>query len=143
MHKNEYPRLKKLTVVYAEDEAEIRDIASGFFKPYFANFVAAPNGMEAYKIIKELKPDVLITDIMMPMQNGSDLIRRIQQHPGLAAMPILLLSSAGTDRPLDACAMRACFGGRPGHSRTENRAGKCAIFYAGSETEYTWSAIGA
>lgn len=82
MHKNEYPRLKKLTVVYAEDEAEIRDIASGFFKPYFANFVAAPNGMEAYKIIKELKPDVLITDIMMPMQNGLEFIRKLDEENG-------------------------------------------------------------
>ena len=69
MHKNEYPRLKKLTVVYAEDEAEIRDIASGFFKPYFANFVAAPNGVEVYKVIKELKPDVLTLIIQTDIHN--------------------------------------------------------------------------
>lgn len=39
--------------------------------------------------------NLVITDMMMPDEDGVDLIRRLQQHPQLTALPVVILSSAG------------------------------------------------
>ena len=47
--------------------------------------------------------NLVLTDMMMPEADGVDLIRQLQQHPQLAALPVIILSSAGRLPVQQAC----------------------------------------
>lgn len=51
-----------------------------------------PNGAEAYAICLDEAPDVVLTTDEMPMMDGWTLIRRLQAHPGLADIPVIMMS---------------------------------------------------
>ena len=55
----------------------------------------APHGAAALAKIAEAKPDLVITDWMMPVMDGVELICRLKDKPCTRALPVLLLSAAG------------------------------------------------
>jgi DNA-binding response OmpR family regulator len=60
--------------------------------------VSAGNGAEALEKIRQLKPDLVVADIMMPVMTGNELTRAIRQDDSLRAIPIILLTArAGTE----------------------------------------------
>lgn len=75
-----YSELKKLTVVFAEDDDEVRKIVAGLLEDFFGNLILAKDGIEAYEAVKANKPDILITDILMPRMNGLELIKQITEE---------------------------------------------------------------
>ena len=46
-------------------------------------------------VVAQAPPDLVITDIMMPVMNGAELIRRLHAEPTTAAIPILAVSANG------------------------------------------------
>ncbi|MES2689219.1 MAG: response regulator [Bacteroidota bacterium] len=57
----------------------------------------AANGKEALEFIEKEKYDLLITDLMMPYSNGFEVISRFKQHPNAEGVPIIVISSVGTE----------------------------------------------
>ncbi|MEL6408241.1 MAG: response regulator, partial [Chloroflexota bacterium] len=53
----------------------------------------ASNGREALNIIREIQPDLIITDIMMPEMNGYQLIKLMRQNPEYANIQIIAMSA--------------------------------------------------
>lgn len=53
----------------------------------------ALDGSEALRALSEHRPDVLVTDIMMPHLNGVDLVRLVRERADLAELPIVVLSA--------------------------------------------------
>lgn len=64
--------------------------------------VEAHNGAIALKRAKESRPDLVVTDLMMPVMGGRELIDRLRSSPELISIPILILSANGSLRPGDA-----------------------------------------
>ena len=60
-------------------------------------FFEASNGLEMMEKLKEVKPDLLITDINMPKCNGIDLARRLKADSELCNIPFIVMSSAGNN----------------------------------------------
>jgi DNA-binding response OmpR family regulator len=54
---------------------------------------AAPDGMQALEIIHKKKPQLVITDIVMPKMDGFALCKALKSHPDLKQIPVLLLTS--------------------------------------------------
>jgi len=54
--------------------------------------VQARNGIRAHQLARELQPDVIILDLMMPVQDGWDLFRSMQQDPLTAEIPVVACS---------------------------------------------------
>jgi CheY-like chemotaxis protein len=54
----------------------------------------ARNGVEALDAVKLGRPDVIVTDWMMPLMDGAELCRRLKAQPDLANVPILVHSAA-------------------------------------------------
>ncbi len=69
----------------------------------------ASNGQEGVEKALEHKPDLIIMDLMMPVMDGATAVEIIKKNPGLAHIPIVVLSaypSGGqADRALDAGAV--------------------------------------
>ena len=57
----------------------------------------AADGKEALVKIAELKPDLVILDIMMPKMDGLEVCRRLRADPELAGIPVILLSARAQD----------------------------------------------
>jgi CheY-like chemotaxis protein len=52
----------------------------------------AGDGAAALRAVLELPPDLVVTDMMMPVMDGNELIRRLRSEPATAGIPILAAS---------------------------------------------------
>ncbi len=57
----------------------------------------ADNGRIGIEKVKELHPDIVLTDILMPEMDGFDVIKAIKGDPELATTPILIMSNLGQE----------------------------------------------
>ncbi len=55
----------------------------------------ARDGQEAWEMIQQDPPDVLVTDVQMPRMDGFELSRRIRSHAATKDLPILMLTAKG------------------------------------------------
>jgi two-component system, chemotaxis family, chemotaxis protein CheY len=53
---------------------------------------SASNGLDALQILKGIRPDILITDMMMPKMDGSELITELKKHTEMSTIPIIVLA---------------------------------------------------
>jgi len=72
--------LKNLTVLYVEDDEQVRKNAVEYLGRICKNVLEAKNGKEAIAVWKTSKPDIIITDINMPRLNGLDMASYIRAH---------------------------------------------------------------
>ena len=72
--------LKNLTLLYVEDDTEVRRNAVEYLSRLCQEVYEAENGKEAIKVWREKKPDIIITDISMPRLNGLDMAQYIRAH---------------------------------------------------------------
>ncbi|MEO6850750.1 MAG: response regulator, partial [Mucilaginibacter sp.] len=82
--------IKSMLII--EDNKEI----SEYIKQVFVNeymVYEADNGEEGLKMILELMPDIIISDVMMPGINGIELCRRVKEDPNLNHIPVILLTA--------------------------------------------------
>jgi CheY-like chemotaxis protein len=71
--------LKTLAVLYVEDDHEVQQQLSLFLEPKVGKLYTAFNGQEALEAYKKYKPDVIITDIRMPIMDGLELAKAIRE----------------------------------------------------------------
>jgi len=81
-------------VLVVDDEAAIRDLVSDMLHDEGYDVVAARNGTEALQALAETPPDLLLTDWMMPIMNGRDLLEHLRQQPHLDGMAVVVMSAA-------------------------------------------------
>lgn len=81
-------------ILVAEDEADLRGFIVGVLKETYA-VDAAANGAEARELMKQNRPDLVLTDVMMPEVSGLDLTRVIKEDPSLRNIPVILLTARG------------------------------------------------
>jgi len=71
--------LKGLRLLVVDDEPDTREFVSFTLEQYGAEVIAVASVAEALATLREFKPDVLVSDIGMPSQDGYSLIRKIRQ----------------------------------------------------------------
>lgn len=57
--------------------------------------VVAPDGEEALAAVARRRPDVIVSDVLMPRRDGFALCRRLKEDPQTASIPVILLTSVG------------------------------------------------
>jgi CheY-like chemotaxis protein len=82
-------------ILLCDDEIHILRAAEFKLKRAGHDVEVASDGQEAWELIEERPPDVLVTDYQMPRMDGLQLIERVRQDPGLQELPILLLTAKG------------------------------------------------
>ncbi|QZT36755.1 response regulator [Halosquirtibacter xylanolyticus] len=83
---------EKPSVLVVDDNKELRDLLQETLSSYFNVFVKG-NGKEAYEWVMENRPDIIISDVMMPVMNGFEFTRLIKQDESLCHIPIVLLTA--------------------------------------------------
>jgi len=88
------------TILIVDDEEEIRNSIVEMLVHKFYKVEQARNGKEALEIISRKKPDLIISDIRMPVMDGMKLLKEIKQQEILKDIPVIVLSakSSGSNR---------------------------------------------
>jgi CheY-like chemotaxis protein len=87
------PPLSGFKVLVVDDDADAREVVSTALALCGARTAAASSAREALQILPEFQPDVLVSDIAMPGEDGYTLIRRVRAlGPGLADVPAVALT---------------------------------------------------
>lgn len=82
------------TVLVVDDERDVRELVTQVLRSR-CNVLEAVDGMEALSIIRAQKPDVVITDMMMPGLDGAGLLREVRADLAIAHTPVIFLTAAG------------------------------------------------
>lgn len=83
---------EKPTVLLVEDENAVREyIKDSLFDHY--HILEAENGKHALEIIRENEPDLIVSDIMMPVMDGLELTRTLKTDLKTCHIPIILLTA--------------------------------------------------
>jgi len=83
---------KKKKVLLVDDNHDILDLLEVFLFAKF-NIITAINGFEALKKAHDLSPDIIITDIMMPVMDGIKFINSLRMDPKTASIPVVAVTS--------------------------------------------------
>ena len=87
-------RLSGLHVLVVEDEPDVRDLLRRLLEDRGAEVSAAASAGEAFEALSERRPDVLVSDIGMPEEDGYSLIRRVRAHAdGISNVPAVALTA--------------------------------------------------
>jgi len=80
-------------ILVVEDEPDQRFLLRRSFTRAGHEVTEAADGAAALRVIRESRPDLLVTDLMMPVMGGAELIRRLRSEPATAAIPIPVTSA--------------------------------------------------
>ncbi|MBQ3753181.1 MAG: response regulator [Prevotella sp.] len=83
-------------VLVVEDDADVADLLKQTLGRYFHVRVAM-DGAAALEWLKDNKPDLIVSDVMMPVMNGYELTRRLRSQASLQTIPIILLTALTAD----------------------------------------------
>jgi CheY-like chemotaxis protein len=79
-------------ILIVDDEPDIRFMMRLIFESAGHHVSEARHGATGLKSVKARHPDLVTTDVMMPMMDGLEFIRRLRSDPETAAIPILAVS---------------------------------------------------
>ncbi|RHK03333.1 DNA-binding response regulator [Acidaminococcus sp. AM05-11] len=85
---------RQQTVLIADDEAQIREILSLYFKKEGFKVIEAADGAEALVQIQAGKPDIILLDIMMPVLDGLEVCKQVRK---ISDVPIIMLTAKDSD----------------------------------------------
>lgn len=95
MQKEFLEKLKSLTVLYAEDEVGIRENIADSLGYYVKEVFQASNGAEALEVCGDKNPDIILSDIHMPVLNGIEFVKKVREKN--RTIPIVMIT-AHTDK---------------------------------------------
>ncbi len=83
--------LKSLTILYVEDDDDVRELLTRFLKRRVGTLHVAKNGQEGVELFKTCNPDVVITDIKMPVMDGLEMAENIKSS--VQETPVIVITA--------------------------------------------------
>ncbi len=87
------PQMSEPKVLVVDDELFILNLLKNGLTEHGFEVLTAENGFEAILAVEEHRPDVVITDIMMPRLTGLELLKALKNNPATADVPVFLISA--------------------------------------------------
>jgi two-component system, chemotaxis family, response regulator PixH len=83
----------EITILVVEDTPSERELLSHYLQQGGYQVIDAGNAREALDKAIAQKPDVIVTDIVMPGMSGFELCRSLKRHPETEKVPVVICSS--------------------------------------------------
>lgn len=91
----EEEKINKLIILIVEDDKDIRDYIAGDLQNTY-DVITAENGEEGLTSALTVIPDLIISDIMMPIKDGFELCKEIKSNVETSHIPVILLTAKDT-----------------------------------------------
>jgi CheY-like chemotaxis protein len=79
-------------ILIVDDEPDLRYLLRRVFERAGHVVTDAGHGEAALEVVRGSPPDLVVTDMMMPVMDGAELIRRLRADPATAQIPILAVT---------------------------------------------------
>ncbi len=80
-------------IVLMEDDAATRMLVASVLKKDGYDVLSSDNGANGLALVREHKPDLVISDIQMPVMDGFAMLQALRADPAIAEIPVILLTS--------------------------------------------------
>ncbi len=90
------PKNSRGRVLLADDNRDMRDYVSRLLGDQY-EVITAANGQEALSLVQSNPPDLILSDVMMPLLDGFGLLRALRANPDTREVPVILLSARAGD----------------------------------------------
>lgn len=87
-----------IRVMVVDDANTVRRTTEKILKKYGFEVVLAVDGANALEILQEIKPDIILSDIEMPVMNGFDFLKNLKVSETLNKIPIIMITSRTADK---------------------------------------------
>jgi signal transduction histidine kinase/DNA-binding NarL/FixJ family response regulator len=99
---------KQRTILVVDDKRDNRMMLLSMLEPLGFNVVLANNGQEEIDKAKEIQPDMILTDLVMPVKTGFEAVQEIRQIPTLTDTPIIAVSASVFDMDQNKSQVMGC-----------------------------------
>lgn len=86
-------RVGTSTILLVEDEADCADMLCAFLVSHGYRVVVAYNGAEALQRLVRDRPDLILSDVMMPVMDGVEMARRLSQDEVYRSIPLAFITA--------------------------------------------------
>jgi two-component system phosphate regulon response regulator PhoB len=91
MDRRRLARPQRILVV--DDSADMRDLWNVWLTAHGFSVLEAENGLEALQQVDERPPDLVLLDVMMPVMDGLETLKRLRAVASTSAVPVIMLSA--------------------------------------------------
>lgn len=92
---------KTKTILIAEDEKAYRMVLQNKLQNAKVNVVLAEDGEQAVNMINQVKPNLVLLDLMMPKKDGFEVLKEIKDRTDLGGMKTIVLSNLGQEEDIE------------------------------------------
>ncbi len=100
-------------VLVVEDEFGIAELLDAVLTEEGYQVVTAMNGRNGLELLARERPELILSDYMMPVMDGATLLARIKAEPALQAIPVVMMSSMPEAAVAERCVGYAAFLRKP------------------------------
>ena len=87
-------------ILIVEDEANIIKLITIRLQRLGHHISSADNGAAALEQVREIAPDLILLDVMIPVMNGFQVLQQLKADPATAQIPVLMLTARGHERDI-------------------------------------------
>ena len=116
-------------VLYVEDEIALHGLVRFWLEDAGFEVELAVDGVEALEQVRRRRPDLVITDAMMPNMTGDELVETLKSDPDLTSIPIVMATAAASPFRVQRMLERGCVAvlGKPLDEESFVRAARDAL----------------
>ena len=90
-------------VVFCEDDPMIRKLVQTALRSTSHDVHIADDGKQCLNLIEQVRPDVVFSDVAMPVMDGFELADALRARPGLAHIPIVFMTASVQRQQVEEC----------------------------------------
>ena len=88
-------------ILIVEDDLFLANLLSLRFKKEGFEVIQAFSGVEALKKLEEIRPSIILLDIILPQKNGFEVLESIAQNPQTSNIPVIIVSNLGQESDIE------------------------------------------
>lgn len=84
-------------ILVVDDEEDLRNLLNLSLRREGFDTLLAATAAEAFRVLEDVRPSLVVLDLMLPDMQGTEVCRRIRANPDLASVPIIMLTARGEE----------------------------------------------